>query len=229
MTGVQTCSLPIYIAKHESLKKLGAKSFVVANDQGIITDIVEKEVVSDTFCIGGYKFDSAMDYISAYERLSTTREVFVSDVIGYCISYGKLFTVKETENYVDVGTAPEWFEYNNKPVIFCDIDGTIIKNQGRIGKNNYLDEPIPLEKNIKRLLELQSEGAQFVFTTARPTEFHSRTKEMLFNLGFSNFTLLCGLQNSKRILINDYNKTNPYPRAEAINLVRDSDNLEDLL
>ena len=86
------------IAKHESLKKLGAKSFVIANDQGIITDIVEKEVVSDTFCIGGYKFQSAMDYISAYEKLSTTREVFVSDVIGYCIGYGKLFTVKETEN-----------------------------------------------------------------------------------------------------------------------------------
>ena len=47
--------------------------------------------------------------------------------------------------------------------------------------------------------------------------------------GFKSFNLLCGLQNSKRILINDYNSANPYPRAEAINLKRDSDNLSDFL
>ena len=217
------------IAKHESLKKLGAKSFVMYNDQGIITDIVEKQVVSDTFCIGGYKFESAMDYISSYEKLSTTREVFVSDVISYCINYGKLFTIKETDNYVDVGTAPEWFDFNDKPVIFCDIDGTIIKNQGRVGPNNYNDPPIQLHKNINHLLKLQQQGAQFVFTTSRPTEFTAKTRQMLYDLGFVSFNLITGLQNSRRILINDYNKTNPYPRAEAINLVRDSDNLEDLL
>lgn len=217
------------IAKHESLKKLGAKSFVIYNDQGIITDIVEKQVVSDTFCIGGYKFEHASDFVSAYEKLSTTREIFVSDVIGYCIGQSKLFTIKDTENYVDVGTAPEWFDYNDKPVIFCDIDGTVIKNQGRVGANNYNDAPIPLEKNIKRLLQLQEQGAQFVFTTARPPEFEFKTSQMLYNLGFRDFDLIVGLQNARRILINDYNKTNPYPRAEAINLVRDSDNLEDLL
>lgn len=217
------------ISKHESLKKLGAKSFVLYNNQGIITDIVEKEVVSDTFCIGGYKFENALTYKTAYEKLSTNREVFVSDVISHCIGYGNLFTIKETENYVDVGTAPEWFEYNDKPVIFCDIDGTIIKNQGRVGPNCYDDAPIPLEKNIKRLLQLQEQGAQFVFTTARPTEYKSKTREMLYSLGFKSFELIVGLQNARRILINDYNKSNPYPRAEAINLVRDSDNLEDLL
>ena len=217
------------IAKHESLKKLGAKSFVVYNDQGIITDIVEKEVVSDTFCIGGYKFKNAMTYKSAYEKLSTNREVFVSDVISYCIGSGQLFTIKETENYVDVGTASEWFEYNDKPVIFCDIDGTIVKNQGKVGENNYNDSVIPLQKNINRLLQLQKTGAQFVFTTARPSAYESKTRDMLQQLGFKKFELIVGLQNARRILINDYNKTNPFPRAEAINLVRDSDNLEDLL
>ena len=185
--------------------------------------------MSDTFCIGGYKFESANDFIHAYENLSTTREVFVSDVIGYCINQGKMFTIKDTENYVDVGTAPEWFDYNDKPVIFCDIDGTIIKNQGRVGPNSWGSEPIPLQKNIKRLLTLQQQGAQFVFTTARPREYEFKTSKMLYDLGFRDFDLIVGLQNARRILINDYNKSNPYPRAEAINLVRDSDNLEDLL
>ena len=79
------------------------------------------------------------------------------------------------------------------------------------------------------MLKLQQQGAQFVFTTSRPTEFTAKTRQMLYDLGFVSFNLITGLQNSRRILINDYNKTNPYPRAEAINLVRDSDNLEDLL
>jgi hypothetical protein len=41
--------------------------------------------------------------------------------------------------------------------------------------------------------------------------------------------LIIGLQNSRRILINDFNKANPYPRAFAINIHRDKDELGDFL
>ena len=217
------------ISQHEILKKLASKSFTIANNNGIITDIVEKEVVSDTFCVGGYKFSSAILYKQAFEELNTDREVFVSDVIGRCINNMQIFTNKYITDYVDVGTAQDWFEYNDKPVIFCDIDGTIIQNQTRVGVNSYDSKPIPLEKNVKRLLELQAKGAQFIFTTARPNEYTSVTRQMLYDLGFMSFNLICGLQNSKRILINDFNEANPYPRAEAINLYRNDDRLTDFL
>ena len=52
---------------------------------------------------------------------------------------------------------------------------------------------------------------------------------MLKGLGFVNFKLITGLPNTKRILINDYNEANPFPRAIAINLKRDTDNLRDYL
>jgi choline kinase len=217
------------ISQHEILKKLASKSFTIANNNGIITDIVEKEVVSDTFCVGGYKFSSAMLYRQAFNELNTDREVFVSDVIGRCINNMQIFTNKYITDYVDVGTAQDWFEYNDRPVIFCDIDGTIIQNQTRVGQNNYRSDPIVLEKNVKRLLELQSKGAQFIFTTARPHEYTNITKEMIDKLGFVGYDLICGLQNSKRILINDYNESNPYPRAVAINLYRNDDKLSDFL
>jgi len=217
------------ISDHEFLKKIASKSFTVANNQGIITDIVEKEVVSDTFCVGGYKFSSALMYKEAFKRLSSEREVFVSDVIGVCIGDMNIFNEKKVRDYTDVGTAQDWFEYNDKPVIFCDIDGTIIINQGRVGPNSYTDKSIPLEKNIKRLLELQDKGAQFVFTTARMNEHKALTRDMLYELGFKSFDLITGLQNSRRILINDYNEANPFPRAESINIKRNSDNLSDFL
>ena len=216
------------ISQHEILKKLASKSFTVANEQGIITDIVEKEVVSDTFCVGGYKFQYALDYIQAFENIKTDREVFVSDVIGMCLSWSKVFTNKNVTNYVDVGTANDWFEHNDRPVIFCDIDGTIVIAQSRV--ELQANKPyIQLYYNVKRLLQLQEKGCQFIFTTARGKEFAENTKRMLYELGFRNFTYLDGLQNASRILINDYNNSNPYPRATAINIKRNSDNLEDLL
>lgn len=216
------------VSQHEILKKLSSKSFTIANNNGIIYDIVEKEVVSNTFCVGGYKFESAMLYKQAFESLTTESEVFVSDVIGRCIHDKHIFTEKHVTNYVDVGTAQDWFEYNDKPVIFCDIDGTIVKAQSRLDLESRKPYE-PLVENVKRLLDLQSKGSQFIFVTAREPQYRAETRQMLYELGFMSFSYLDGLQNSKRIVINDYNNANPHPRAVAINIKRDSDNLSDLL
>lgn len=214
------------ISQHDVLKKLSSKSFTTSNNNGIITDIVEKEVVSDTFCVGGYKFSSASVYKNTFEELSSQKEIFVSDVIGRCISNQHIFMEKHVSDYIDVGTAQDWFEYNDKPVIFCDIDGTIVEAQSRVGPKSYDLPPIPLRKNIDRLLQLQSKGAQFIFTTSRKYEYGETTRDMLYALGFHSFELITGLQNSRRILINDFNNANPYPRAEAINIFRDTDDLD---
>ena len=217
------------ISQHEILKKLASKSFTISNNQGIITDIVEKEVVSDTFCVGGYKFSSALLYKKAFERLTSTGEVFVSDVIGMLIGDSQIFKEVQVTNYTDVGTAQDWFEYNDKPVIFCDIDGTIIKCQSRVGENKFGTKPIVLQKNVNRLLELQNTGAQIIFTTSREPIYMEETRTMLNDLGFQDCRLIMGLLNSRRILINDFNNANPYPRSEAINIYRDEDELDRFL
>ena len=214
------------ISEHEVLNKLASKSFIISNEQGIITNIIEKKVVSNKFCVGGYKFNSVGEYKNTFEKISTEKEIFVSDVISVMLQNGVVFTEKLVTEYTDVGTSQEWFKYNDRPVIFCDIDGTIVKSQSRVGVNTFDDVPIPLENNVKRLLQLQEQGAQFIFTTARKNQYFLNTDTMLQNLGFENFTLIMDLQNSKRILINDFNTANPFPRAEAINIERNSDTLD---
>jgi hypothetical protein len=201
----------------------------VSNEQGTITNIVEKKVVSNKFCVGAYKFESAGQYKQYYEKLSSEKEVYVSDVISAMLQDGIIFNEKKVTNYVDVGTAKEWFEYNDKPVIFCDIDGTIIAAQGRVGNNSYENAPRILQNNVDRLLEMQAKGCEIIFTTAREACYRDLTRRTLDNLGFRHYRLIDDLPNAKRILINDYNNANPYPRAEAINLYRDSDNLRDFL
>jgi hypothetical protein len=216
------------IRDHEILKRLASKSFIVANDQGIITSIIEKQVVSDKFCVGGYKFESADMFMSAFEKLKDAhvKEIFVSHIIEECLNNGAIFKESTVRNYVDVGTAEEWFEYNDKAVIFCDIDGTIIKAQSRL---EIGQPPVVLEQNIKRIKELIANGGQIIFTTARHSNTHTTTEQMLTDLGFVDFKLISGLPNTKRVLINDYNEANPYPRAVAINIKRNHDNLTDFL
>ena len=216
------------IKDHEILKRLSSKSFIVSNDQGIITSIIEKQVVSDKFCVGGYKFESADMFMSAFEKLkdANVKEIFVSHIIEECLNNGVIFKESSVRNYVDVGTAEEWFEYNDKSVLFCDIDGTIIKAQSRLEVGT---PPIPLEKNIKRIKELIANGSQVIFTTARSNNTDGITEQLLKDLGFVDFKLVSGLPNTKRVLINDYNEANPWPRAVAVNIKRDQDNLSDFI
>jgi len=217
------------VQDHDILKKLSSKSFVNVNDQGIIQSIIEKKVVSDTFCVGGYKFESAKVFLENFEEINTQSELFVSDVIQRALFKDVIFTENKVTDYVDVGTHEDWLEYNNKPVIFCDIDGTVVVSQQRVGDNPYHQLGIPLKKNVKILLEYQKKGACIVFTTARDSSVDEYTRATLDNLGFKDYKLISGLPNADRWLINDYAKVNPFPRAVAINLNRDTDDLENFL
>lgn len=210
---------------------LPGKSYVVTNSDNIVQHIIEKQVVSDNYCVGAYKFRAIWLFKEAFLNIekSLTSEFYVSSIVEYCINNGHVFFSNEVQNYSDVGTLSEWLKFNNRPTLFCDIDGTIIEAQTRWGINNYDDPPIPLKQNIEVIKRYQSNGSKIVFTTSRPNWARDATTRMLHRLGFNNFQLLTGLNNSSRIIINDYNDSNPYPMASAINLKRNSDNLVEFL
>lgn len=115
-----------------------------------------------------------------------------------------------------------WKHYNNKNVIFCDIDGTLIKAQP---KNMYSDTPWILTNNVDIIKTEYDNGSQIIFTTCRKEEFREVTTKMLKSLGFDNFLLIMNLIKGTRILVNDYDEANPFPRAIAQNTLRDSDDL----
>lgn len=219
------------IQNHNNLLQVHNKSFVIANEHSVIQNIVEKSVVSDSFCVGGYKFDSVQLFRNSYLSMSnqTDSEIYVSHVVEFAMNTGSIFFSKQVDNYIDVGTKQDWDNYNNVPVLFCDIDGTIIVAQSRYGANSYDSAPIPLESNIERIKQYQQNGSQIIFVTSRPVTARDATIKTLNALGFTEFELLMGLNNSTRMLINDYNEANPFPRAVAVNVKRDSDNLTDFI
>ena len=219
----------IYVSKlseNPDIRNAPAKSYTITNEQNIISSVVEKKIVSDSFCVGGYQFSSAANFAHAYTMLTKTwkSEIFVSNIIDYMISTGSVFVEQNTRNFIDVGTADDWFKFNDKPTYFCDIDGTIIKNQ-----IDYYDVCEPIIENIDKLLEKMNEGCKIIFCTARNKKYELMTRSLLHTLGFTDCELIMEVHHSKRILINDYAQSNPYPTAVAVNIPRDSDQLKDLI
>ena len=214
------------LSKNPDIRNAPAKSYTITNEQGIITSVVEKQIVSNSFCVGGYQFASIGEYVDTFEELkgNATSEIFVSNIIDYMISNGKVFNEKEVENFIDVGTADDWFKFNNKPTYFCDIDGTIVKTK------DFHDDPYePIQKNVDALLKEQARGCKLVFVTARKKRYEEYTNKILTEMGFVNYVLVMETNHSRRVLINDYANSNPFPSAVALILKRDSDNLGDMI
>ena len=116
-----------------------------------------------------------------------------------------------------------------------------LKEFNAVKKGIFFFKIIQYERNapIKRI-RLRDEGFRVTFTIKEQTNDYDLENEvvvsdfkemriMLKKIGFDNFQLITGLLNTKRILINDYNDANPYPRAIAINIKRNHDNLKDFL
>lgn len=45
------------------------KSYVAVDEMGYITNIIEKKVIGNYFCVGGYSFDNVKDFCRYYETL----------------------------------------------------------------------------------------------------------------------------------------------------------------
>ena len=207
---------------------VASKSYLQLDNMGIIANIVEKKVISDKFCCGGYYFKSSNEFLE-YSNIDSSNN-FVSDVVFNMILNGKTFVGMECSDYEDWGTIIEWQKYKNTfKTLFVDIDGTIVKNSSSY-LTPYIGETTELTDNVNYLKELISSGrVELILTTSRPEEYRDITKKQLFELGLKYKELIMGLQHSKRIIINDFSNTNPYKSCEAINIPRDSDNLKQYL
>lgn len=223
----------VNLTKHPEITNIHQKSFLKLNNKNQIIDIEEKKIISDKICVGLYSFSSAKDFEYHYRLCSKNikkGEIYLSFVVKSMINSNNLFNFTDAINYEDYGTFIDWLLIRKKyKTFFVDIDGVIFKNKGKYGSENWNTKNEIIKKNINLLKNLNLNGAQIVFVSARPEKFEKKLRKELKKYGFKNFKLLLGLNHSQRILINDYYITNPNPSAVAINIPRDSENLDQLI
>ena len=207
------------------------KSYIEFDIHGLITNIVEKKVISSTFSVGGYGFASAKEFCKIYETFKDTEEeCYISHIIFEMILSGSSFYGLKTKNFKDWGTLDAWNKYKSQyRCLFVDIDGTLVSNSS-IHFSPYVGTGDPLNSNISLLRSLYDSGkVKIILTTSRPERLRQLTISEMMEYNIPYNELIMGLPHCKRIIINDFAKSNPYPSCEAINLPRNLDNLSEFL
>ena len=207
------------------------KSYVKIGNNGLIENIVEKSVISSDFCCGGYSFESSDTFVMAYTSLDNSsglskKDFYISHLVYFLLLNGHNFKTHQATNYDDWGTLREYRHFCRKKItVFCDIDGVLLLNSSKFSKKPW--DINLIKDNVKILSNLQKEGRIYlVITTSRPESESKSVIKQLKKLGLSIDQSVWGLPHSKRILINDFSASNPYPTAIAINIERDKNLLE---
>lgn len=212
-------------------------SFAVVGDDGVVTKVVEKQVISNDGLVGVHYWKRGSDFVKTGELLLNSfekegrKECYISETYNYLIEEGKKIAgVRIPSNqFIALGTPKDLSMYlgkirefyTEKPkTIFCDIDGTILKHIHRFS-DLIETNPVALPGVIKKINEWDSQGHKIVLCTARKESARKMTEEHLTKLGLCWDVLLMGMTSGCRVLIND--KLNPQDadRAKSVNLTTD--------
>ena len=203
------------------------KSYVDLDVNDVVTNIVEKKVISSTFSSGGYGFADAKEFCKTFEKLQDMDgECYISHIIFEMMLSGSTFYGTKTADFKDWGTLDAWNKYKSQyKCLFVDIDGTLITNSSHHFPP-YVGSGEPIENNIDFLAELHEQGkTKIVLTTSRPDKFRQLTIMELQTKGIPFDELVMGLPHCQRVIINDFARSNPYPSCKAINIPRNTDDL----
>lgn len=215
------------IVTHKKVSNIQAKSFLLMTEQGILRDIIEKRVASETICLGVYTFADAQEFQDAYAEMNTLKfegEKFLSHVISFMIAqHNSVFRAVLATAYEDWGTIDEWRQVQKRhAAYFIDVDGVIMKNSGEFGSVNWENNQEILIDNMEFIKHLQSQGAQIIICTSRTESYRSALEALFSKAGLVPHAIIMGVHHAPRYLINDFAPTNPYPSAVAVSLPRNA-------
>ncbi|GMM10553.1 hypothetical protein I12421_09300 [Campylobacter lari] len=206
------------------------KSYISINEQNIVTNIVEKKIISPIFNVGGYGFENAETFCEYYEKLQYSNDLYISHIIYKMMLDGYIFENSIVNEYVDWGTIKDWNNYKSQfATLFVDIDGTLLENSGQFFSPRW-GETKKIKENVDAINKLyDSHKVNIILTTSRTIDYKNITEEQLKKEGVKYHQIIFGLYHSKRIIINDYALSNPYKSCDSINLKRDSTELANML
>lgn len=211
-------------------RDLNAKSYVKISNS-VISEIKEKQRISDTFVVGAYNFASASEYIQIFKKLekSFNGELYISYLVRELITSDNKPIAIKSYLYEDWGTQHAWDIYcKGFKTLFLDIDGTLIENRS-IHFEPGLGTGEGLKGNLKVIQDEYSTGkVRVILTTARPEWAREQTISELKRNAVPYDVLLMGLPHSRRYLINDYSASNTEPTAIAINVERNGSDLKEV-
>lgn len=203
-----------------------SKSYVSYDDNGLVANIVEKNVISNLFCCGGYGFLNAEDFLKYYKKIKHKNNIYISHVIYSMLLDEQIFKMEKSSDFIDWGSFEEWSRFRESYVtLFIDFDGTLVENSGEHFPP-YWGKTKGLLNNIATINNLYKTGtAHIIITTSRKESYRKQTLQQIEKFGIRYHQIIFNMLHAKRILINDFSDSNPYKSCDAINIPRNSDEL----
>lgn len=210
---------------------VGNKSYIRSNPDGTLQSIVEKQVVSNLFCCGGYFFDDAEAFCRHFERLRENHQLFPSSIIQSMLDDGVGFHSAEAQHFEDWGTLPDWIAFKKTYAsLFVELDGVVVLDSHRHFEPKW-GSTEALRRNVMTLNRLYDSGkVEIILISSRRREFAQITEEQLRKNSIKYHRLIFDLPTGcRRILISGYSENNPYEAAQALSPRVNEDRLDEYL
>ena len=199
----EDCSYVCYDSlNNHSLINPRNKSYLQIDGQGVLTNIKEKQVISDTFSVGGYYFTDPHLFIKTYDRLEKVgavdkSELYLSDVILSMLMDGIPFRGKLISSYQDWGTVQDWKRFLlSKKTFFVSLDGYIFERGSEYFEPTFQNAnsfPNAIE-NVRQLIQL---GHSVVLLSIRSEQYRNLTEKQLSEIGLQGLNVIYDCPLSK--------------------------------
>jgi len=206
------------------------KSYVAADHTGLINNIREKNVISDTFSVGGYYFTDARLFTDAYAALSTQprsdkAELYVSDIIGHLITRGIAFHAERVTNYHDWGTIHEWRKFlQEHSAIFVSLDGFVFTEGYRYFAPTF-DKVLPNASAVDALERMAKNGNSIIYLTVRDESLAATTYKQIQDAGLPRGRVFFGCPNARWKFVTAPHAVLPFTTVAGIELNPSDDGL----
>ncbi len=189
----------------DELPNIRNKSFIIANEQNQILDIIEKQIKSDLVCLGYYGIRDANDFKYAYKALSdidySINCLYVSHIVAYLIGFhGLIFNYVKITDFENWETEKDWLSLNKKlGTYFIEFDKFITIN-GKLNKHVKDSGKISSE-GMEMISKLIMKGAQIVLFTSLNISDESLVLEIISKYKIEPLSIIYGCNySSKKIL-----------------------------
>jgi hypothetical protein len=210
------------------------KSYVQVDHNGLITNIREKEVISDLFSVGGYFFTQPEQFIDAYDRMSARdtgwdRELFISDIIATMVLEGTPVHTRRVERYQDWGTVHEWHRtLLASRTVFAALDGFVFE-RGSAHFAPRFSDVTPHKQAVDELQRIRDRGHSVILLSIRPKALESLTRAQLDAIGLGDLPVVYDCGSTAWRLVASPHSLLPLSTVEAMEIEPDDPNLAEKL
>jgi hypothetical protein len=210
------------------------KSYCRLDQEGIVQNVREKVVISDTFSVGGYWFTDPADFLATYDRLSASdqlgaTELYISDVIGAMILEGQVFKGRHVSGYQDWGTVHEWkAKLEGRHVMLVSLDGFVFERGSQFFSPTF-EEARANAAAVEAVRARSADGDMIVYISIRPPALEALTRQQLEREGLPQGQIIFGGAVAPWTLVGAPHATLPFTTVKALELDPADPNLSEKL